>query len=294
MISSLCAEFNDDHPSPPNVIRNPQCITTLKELVHTPLAFLLPPLILWSPLEQFHGIISGQFCCPKCTDQNVRLHARAWRDGTCGERSEPRKIHGCDGVTLLVGRLYECDNKHEVLAYHPDIIKQIPESFIPFKLWHITGFTVECIELVVALMSAGMSVNYVKTVIEQKQLLFFYTQKMKFMHIISASNSELTISFPTAPAWQQHFSAPLPSNHALSSCFLAEFWSKESVYVQCMQNTTVDDDNLWLSLDHTFSSASKYECYSMYSACMYGLLPLFCTPTLCTVVLCKIGNGNGL
>ena len=167
--------------------------------------------------------------------------------GTHGERSEP--IHGCDGVTLLVGYVYECD-KHEVLAYHPDIIKQIAGSFIPFKLWHITGFTVESIELVVALMSAGMSVNYVKTVIEQKQLSF-YTQKMKFMHIISASNHELTTSsFPTAPAWQQHFSAPLPSNHALSSCFLAEFRLKESVYVQCMQNTTVDD-NLWLSLDHT-------------------------------------------
>ena len=260
LISSLCAEFNDDHPTPPNVIRNPQCITTLKELVHTPLAFLLPPLILWSPLEQFHGIISGQICCPKCTDQNVRLHARAWRDGTHGERSEPRKIHGCDGVTLLVGRVYECDNKHEVLAYHPDIIKQIPGPFIPFKLWHITGFTVECIELVVALISGGMSVNYVKTVIEQKQLSFFYTQKRKFMHI-SASNHELTTSFPTAPAWQQHFSAPLPSNHALSSCFLAEFWSKESLYVQCMQNTTVDDNNLWLSLDHTFSSTSECECY---------------------------------
>lgn len=110
-----------------------------------------------------------------------------------------------------------------------DIIKQIPRSFIPFKLWHITGFTVECIELVVTLMSAGMSVNYVKTVIEQKQLSFFYTQKIKFMHIISASNHELTSSFPAALAWQQYFSAPLPSNHTLSSCFLAEFWSKESV-----------------------------------------------------------------
>ena len=103
LISTLCAEFNDDHPSPPNVIQNPQCITTL---------------ILWSPLEQFHGLISVQICCPKCTNQNVRFHARAWRDGTYGERSEPRKIHGCDGVTLLVGRVYECDNKHEVLAYH--------------------------------------------------------------------------------------------------------------------------------------------------------------------------------
>ena len=256
LISHVCVEFNDSQPSPPNIIRNPQCITTLKKLIHTPLAFLLPPLILWSPLEQFRGIIHGQICCPKC-DGNIPLHPVGWRDGTNGERSEPRKIHGCDGVTLLVGRVYECTNKHEVLAYHPDIIKQIPGSFIPFKLWHITGFTMECIELVVALMSAGMSINYVRNVLEQKQLSFFYTQRTKFMHIISASNQELTALFPNVPAWRQHFSAPLPSNHSLASSFLADFWSKESIYIQCMQTTTVDDDNLWLSLDHTFSSASE-------------------------------------
>ena len=81
-------------------------------------------------------------------------------------------------ISLLVGRVYECDNKHEVLAYHTDIIKQIPGSFIPCKLWHIIGFAVECIEFVIAVMSTG-----VKTVIEQKQLLFFYTQKKE--HYIS-------------------------------------------------------------------------------------------------------------
>ena len=134
---------------------------TLKKLIHAPLAFLLPPLILWSPLEQFRGIIHGEICCPKC-DGNIPLHQIDWRDGTNGERSEPRQTHGCDGVTLLVGRVYECTNKHEVLAYHLNIIKQIPGSFVPFKLWHINGFTVECIELIVALMSAGMSINYVR------------------------------------------------------------------------------------------------------------------------------------
>ena len=188
---------------------------------------------------------------------DVALHPIGWRDGSNEEISEPRKIHGCDGVTLVVGRVYECANKHVVLGYHPDIIKQIPAPFIPFKLWHITGFTIECVELVVALMSAGMSINYVRNVLEQKQLSFFYTQRMKFIHIISVMNRELSILFPDLYVWRQQFSSHLPCNHSVSSCFLADFWSKESLYTQCMQNTTLDDDNLWLSLDHTFSSASK-------------------------------------
>lgn len=35
-----------------------------------------------------------------------------------------RYMHGCDRVTLLVGRVYECVNnlKHEVFAHHPEVV----------------------------------------------------------------------------------------------------------------------------------------------------------------------------
>lgn len=88
-IAQLCAEFNDDHPSPPNIVRNFQC---LRELVCIPLVFLLPPIILSSPLEQFQGLTSAQIYCPKC-NENVTLHPTGWRDGTGRERFEPRKIY---------------------------------------------------------------------------------------------------------------------------------------------------------------------------------------------------------
>ena len=39
------------------------------------------------------------------------------------EHSEPRKIHGRDGIVLLVGRVYKCSQKgHEVVSYHPGIL----------------------------------------------------------------------------------------------------------------------------------------------------------------------------
>ena len=66
---------------------------------------------IWSPLEQFRGLTNGQIYCPKC-DHNTAavLRPRGWRDGTKGDRSEPRKIYGSIGVTHLVGRVYECTN----------------------------------------------------------------------------------------------------------------------------------------------------------------------------------------
>jgi hypothetical protein len=106
--------------------------------------YLMPPIIMWSPLEQFANIL---FTCPKCTTSSV-LHTREWRNGMHGSRSEPRKIYGVHGVTLLVSRVYACSANHEVVGCHPGILKQIPTSFIPFKLWHITGFTLDHIQLV--------------------------------------------------------------------------------------------------------------------------------------------------
>ena len=121
----------------------------------------------------------------------------------------------------------------------------------------------DCIELIVALMTAGMSVNHIKNVLEQKSLTFYHTQRMKFKSINSSTDD--AVQFTTVSSWKKCFSSILPSNHSISSCFLADFWSKESVYVRCMQDTTVDDINLWLSLDHTFSSASELAIHIILS-----------------------------
>ena len=169
-----------------------------------------------------------------------------------GERSEPRKIHGMCGVTLLVSRVYACTKNHEVLGYHPGILSEIPICFVPFRLWHITGFTLEYIQFIASLISYGMSIHKVREIMYEKIERWYHHQKLKFKVL------NRTASFPAHEAWLHWFSPILPSHHSISSCFLTDFWDKETVYVKCMQNTSVDELHSWLSCDHTFASASKW------------------------------------
>ena len=101
-IIKLCENFDDDSPTPPSASR----MYCLQSLMDDPIMYLAPPVILWSPLEQFrHNIVIK---CPKCvgpgSSNAVVLHAVSWRNGGQGDRSEPRKVYGTNGVTLLISR----------------------------------------------------------------------------------------------------------------------------------------------------------------------------------------------
>ena len=139
----------------------------MQENIKSPIIYLFPPVILWSPLEQFRNFLPP-VKCPKCAlllrDDNVPLNAVGWRCGTHGERSEPRTLYGPDGTTLLIGRVYACLKGHEVVGYHPGLLEQIPDTFTPFRLWHKTGFTIEFINLVSTLITTGMSISSIRTV----------------------------------------------------------------------------------------------------------------------------------
>ena len=261
-IIELCDGFDDAHPTPPTVNRM-HYLHSLQESSRSPIMYLFPPVIVWSPLEQFGDALQIAVKCPKCTisgHNNITLWATGWRNGGHGERSEPRKIYGSDGVCLLVGRVYGCMNGHEVVGYHPGILEQIPTCFIPFKLWHITGFTMEMIDFTVALITAGMSVSGVRTMLYRKRMSLYYNRMQQFEEVVTSLKEVFSSheTFPTLDTWKGCFSTLLPSVHALSSCFLADFWTKDKAYTQCMQCTTIDEEAPWLSLDHTFSSASKY------------------------------------
>ena len=89
-IAKVCHEFDDKHPSPPMVSFD-NCPRTLIDNVRTP---LMPPMFLWSPLEQF-SMLKEITMCPKCTSLGAQsaLHPSGWRDGAGGQQSEPRKIY---------------------------------------------------------------------------------------------------------------------------------------------------------------------------------------------------------
>ena len=97
-ISGLCQRF-EDNPTGTSLIYLHYEYSTQDPYLH-----LLPPIFIWAPLEQFKTI---SFLCPKF-DSSSPLFGFSWMNGIGTERSQPRKIHGRDGVVILVGRVYKC------------------------------------------------------------------------------------------------------------------------------------------------------------------------------------------
>lgn len=255
-IAQLCDDFKDDHPALPFIDRVCYLIT-LEQSLNEPILYLFPPVIMWSPVEQFQDTLHVQIFCPKCIQlgkMDIPLHASGWRNALDGVRSEPRKIYGSEGICLVIGRVYRCHNSHEVVGYHPGLLEQISTNFIPFRLWHKTGFTTEFVDLIVALITTGLSISEIRNFVYKRHVSHYHGRNSQFNKaLISLKRNS---SFPSLDAWEGCFPNVLPSIHALSGCFLADFWNKDCIYTRCMQNMTIDE---WLSLDHTFSSTSKSE-----------------------------------
>lgn len=245
-LSKLCKQFEKEGQLQ---IALGDCASALLSSISTPLMYLIPPVIIWSPLEQL-PMLKGMVVCPKCSQPGSILHASGWRDGTRGRRSEPRRIYGENGVTLLVGRVYTCTKGHEVAGYHPGIINKIATCFVPFNLWHVTGFTKQVTQLIFSLITSGLSIHGIQKILSEKQTSWYCNQRLKFAILCGKKDR-----FTSLSEWQRHFFSTLPSLHAVSGCFLEEFWGKEVTYTKCMQNTSIQDDEAWLSCDHTFASA---------------------------------------
>ena len=121
LIADLCRKF-EENPTGSTLIYLHQEFSTDHPYLH-----LLPPVLIWAPVEQFSDFFPNGFHCPKCDSLcSSRLYGYDWMDGVGSERTEPRKIHGRDGVVLLVGRRYKCGKMaHEVISYHPGILRQL-------------------------------------------------------------------------------------------------------------------------------------------------------------------------
>lgn len=159
ILERLCLEFEKHIPAPlPHIIQHQ--VEVAPGLSIVPIAFHMPEVILWSPLEQLAFRFHLSTMCPKC-EKPAPLRAIGWQNGLHGKRSEPRKIHGLNRPILLIGRVYKCTEGHDILAYHPGIMKKVEaaESFIPFRLWHRTGFAKTFMQTVESLVTIGISIS---------------------------------------------------------------------------------------------------------------------------------------
>ena len=254
-IADLCKRF-EENPSSSNLglIYFHQEFSTNSPYLH-----LLPPILIWSPEEQFIEVFPNGFTCPKCdTDpgSSSLLYGCGWMSGVESDRTEPRKIHGRDGVVLLVGRRYKCFKKsHEVVSYHPGILRQInAPSLIPFRLWSRTGFTSSLMDDIVTMVVSGVSLSTIESNLMLATVTQYSVKRKRFLELQSLCNTPQYV-FPSYEQWTSHLTAAAPSRHAISACFLTSFWENHSLYEKHMQCTTTTDEDSWLSCDHTFASA---------------------------------------
>ena len=176
-IATVCKSF--DQVSPCTLHHIPLDKNALLE----PQLFLMPPVMIWSPLEQFHSQLVSGFLCPTCEDAQP-LQPHGWRDGS-KERLEPRKIHGMGGTILLVGRIYKCSKGHEIVGYNPKILEQIPlqHMAVPFCLWHRTGFSRQFMDVIVGMVSSGISISETHKCIKMQACNQYWKGKSHFKEL---------------------------------------------------------------------------------------------------------------
>lgn len=170
MIRKAIASFMDEALSCPTVVIPPMPVIN-EEWLPEREKYILLPYILFHPLAQMPFLFrDAPLVCPICQkdgETSTLASTDNWRDGR-NSRSQPRLIYGMDCVVLLVSKVYKCPNGHnEIPANDPDIIKGIPNSYLPFLLTHKSGLTTRLLRFVEDLIDSGVSINMVESMIRE-------------------------------------------------------------------------------------------------------------------------------
>jgi len=119
-IQTLCQRFNQTGVLMPRVVSAVPDYDVGLIAVSEPLLYLMPPVLMWSPMEQYSDLFPNGVKCPKCNscgNDDGTLSCIGWKDGSQGTSAEPRVIHDVDRIMLLVGRVYWCINNHCYNSY---------------------------------------------------------------------------------------------------------------------------------------------------------------------------------
>ena len=173
------------------------------------------------------------------------MHESSWTDGSSSD-TQPRQLHDLDRIVLLVSVIYVCDANHRTLAHDESILKRFPtQNVIPFVLFHRTGFTRELASMCFTLISRGMSIIEVETLIIQTRWeTHEREQGLRSLHTPEAVHE---------PFMDSDLSKT-PSNNVITKCFLATFLLQEQVYTREMNSINVGASITW---DHTFKVATN-------------------------------------
>ena len=146
----------------------------------SPSAFLVPDILLWDPLLLFPALV---LLCPSCDEKNTQetLSPIRWKDGG-RDYDQPRLLCGLRNDVLLVGRVYLCRNKHQILSHDQGILCQLRADFQPpFLLFHKIGVTRELFQFFTSHISAGMTISDVQVLWHQSLFDEYGVRKMCFL-----------------------------------------------------------------------------------------------------------------
>lgn len=183
----------------------------------------MPPIILWSPLEQFPFL---SFVCTKCSiDLKVHMTSADW---TCGPREIrlPRMLFCVNNNVLLISHVYQCTNGHEILGHHPDILSvftsQNVGSAVPFVLWYQCGFTTSLCQYIHQLLTAGISLQKCESILTQNRLVQYHSTQQKICQLkrFTGIDQRCTESVLTK----------IPTRNAIKGCFLYQFEQFDLLY----------------------------------------------------------------
>ena len=119
-----------------------------------------------------------KFQCPKCLQsassdslEHNSLAPIAWTNG-CNSKYNPRLLHDVNSNVLLLSRIYSCKCGHEVYGHHPKLIEnELVHPFLPFLLWHSTGFTLSFVDYVEqSSICSGASMQQCEKVFQQNRV----------------------------------------------------------------------------------------------------------------------------
>ena len=209
----------------------------------SPKAFLVPDILLWDPLSFFPELI---LLCPSCQEKNIEeyLHPIRWKDGG-NDYDQPRLLFGLRNDVLLVGRVYFCRNKHQILSHDEGILSQVKPDFQPpFVLFHKSGVTRELCRFFISHISAGMTIADVQVLWHQSLFDEYGLRKMCFLKEKTKSSE----SFPSFCAKGSKVGEKIAT-----ACYLQEYFEKEQLYHLRMCQVTASS----LSADHTFRVSSN-------------------------------------
>ena len=216
------------------------------------------PVIIWSPLEQYLDLISKE--CPKCKlekSPDSQLVPAGWTNGQSSE-NQPRLLHCVNSNVILISRIYHCPNNHRVLAHHPDIIRSFTttnlQCVVPFHLWHVTGFTIPLVDHVTDMCESGVPLNGIQKMLTSNRLRLFYKLKEEFCKLVNTRSSIENTNFSDFESDLVNFWRSSPKHHAISACYLLNFWQREHMYHHHMTQLSLTPTTNWLSCDHTFKS----------------------------------------